>query len=399
MKSRISLSKTLHFLKKKKFWFIFLLCIVLLVNVLAYYYESLRHRAKDLRNESKEAGIRLAYILAKNKSDIYNFAQKFSKPDNYNFDKIRPFWSEISFMYHVPYLMFQYKPNVHNPVVNTNNMGFRGTVNYSHLPSLKPDYNYRYIVLLGGSTAFGAYSSSDDKCISSVLEKMLNAEFKERKKFRVINLGTGFYNSFQELISYILYGLNFDPEVVITFDGFNSGHTPLIQQKRVPLAPGYYYKAKNLIHGINKRQLKDKEYKTYIENSSKELCEWDKESTYYVNDVAKLYRRNLDLICLISRERGIKVLLSLQPIKIFPDGKFAWEEEEVEKIYSLLPEVLERLSIKYKASFINFQKIFAENLSFNQYFICDPVHLNDRGQEIIATYMFHELKKIIDIKD
>ncbi len=89
-------------------------------------------------------------------------------------------------------------------------------------------------------------------------------------------------------------------------------------------------------------------------------------------------------------------MLTLQPIKVFPDGKFAWENKRVENFYKTIGDKLENLAESQKVQFINFQKVFRENISFNQYFVCDPVHLNDRGQEIIATYMFGEIKQGIE---
>jgi hypothetical protein len=276
-----------------------------------------------MQNELKEAEIRELYILAKNNNDIYHLTDKLIQPDTYNMNNIRPYWDLVGFMFRVPYLMFHYTPNIRSGYITTNDLGYRGEINFSHLPSVQVDKNYRYIVLLGGSAAFGAYSSSDEKCISAVLEKKLNNELKDGKPFKVINLGMGFYNSFQELISYLLYGLKYKPEVVITFDGFNDATVPLIQNKRVPLVSGGYYRIRKLIDGINKKFLKKKEINKLPSIKTKESASWDKESMDYENDVVELYKRNLDLICLISKNKGAKVLLCLQPIKTLPDGRFA----------------------------------------------------------------------------
>lgn len=307
-------------------------------------------------------------------------------------------FNEMSYLVHVPYLMFQYTPSIRNPFLNTNDMGFRGTDDYSHLPSIKPDDNYRYIVLLGGSSAFGAFSSSDDKCISGQLERMLNGYYKTGKPFKVINLGMGFYNSFQELTSYILYGLKFNPQAVITFDGFNDATIFSHEGKRVPLAPGNYYYTKEILSKINTLSLKIKRKPSFFTDGD-QITSWDKESSDFINDVVSLYKRNLDLICLISRENKAGIILALQPIMVRKDGKLAWSKnrEELEMIYQLMPGAIQEVAHKYQARFINFQEIFSKDNDYNDYFsYTDPVHLIDKGQEIIARYLFDALKDILD---
>ena len=382
---------------RAKFWLASCICILLIGWGLFSFYEFLRHQAKAKKAVLREASIKLEYVLSKNESDIYGFSKKFARPDNYDFNKIKKYWDATGFMYWVPYTMFHYRPNARTPVLSTNSLGFRGKDDFSYLSPVDFDRKFRYIILLGGSAAFGAYSSSDDRCISGILEQKLNSEMDSNRPFKVINLGMGFYNSFQELVSYLLYGLEFDPEIVITFDGFNDCAVPLLQGKESPLATGMYFKTKQLIDDVNKKTFK-KNYNEVKDMFISDIGAWDIETCDYAGDVSRLYKRNLSLICLMAKERGSKVILALQPVKVFPDGKFAWEDKRVEEAYKLLPGLLSQLSSEYGAQFLDFQKIFRENMSFNQYFATDPVHLNDRGQEIIATYIFGEIRKIFKYK-
>jgi len=310
-------------------------------------------------------------------------------------------WSRISYLVHVPYLMFQYTPNFRSPYLNTNDMGFRGTEDYSHLPSVKVDKNYRYVVLLGGSSAFGAFSTSDERSISGQLEKMLNNYYKTGRRFKVINLGMGFYNSFQEFIAYCLYGAKFHPEIVITFDGFNDAAISSKDRhsKHVPLVSGNYYYTKEVLNKINTLSLKNKPSFLTAENNT---TSWDKESNDFVNDVVELYKRNLDLICLVARENGAKVILTLQPIQVLKNGHLAWryDKKYLEQIYTLMPEKIEEIAKKHSAIFINFQDIFSKNPEYNDYFsYIDPVHLIDKGQEVVANLMMEKIKYILPDED
>lgn len=308
-------------------------------------------------------------------------------------------WQELSYMLHVPYLMFQYTPNIRTPFLNTNDMGFRGKENYSHYPSVKPDPGYRYIVLLGGSSGFGAFSTSDETCISGYLEKMLNENIPSSKQFKVINLSMGFYNSFQELIAFILYGLKFEPEAVITFDGFNDASVSASSHggKKIPLITGNYYYTREVLSNINRLSLKTK-HKEYFPSQVDSLTAWDKESADFVNDVAELYRKNLELVCVLSKEYNFKVILTLQPIQVLPDGHLAWldHRQELEKIYQLLPVKIKNVAGDYAVSYIDFQEIFAKNKEYNDYFShTDAVHLIDKGQEIVARHMLEKLEPVL----
>lgn len=379
------------FIRKKAPLLFTLLCIVVIAALLGHYYECQRKEAKRIRSWIKEENIKQMYRRAKNLDGKYPFGNAPQTAEAFNMDEVRKIWNPIGFMMHVPYTMFHYSPMVRSRNLNTNNIGFRGKEDISHLLSIKPDPNYRYIVLLGGSAAFGAYSSSPERCIARILEHKMNSSVASGKKFKVLNLGMGFYNSFQELIAYILYGLKYNPEVVVTFDGFNDCVVPLIEGGHVPLVPGNYYKTKDLIDKVNRRFTARRRFGV----SAKESC-WEKDSQAYEQDVAELYRRNLDLLCLIARDKGSQVLLTLQPIKIFPNGDLAYPDKSVSAIYAQLPGIIKKLAQQHNCRYIDFQEVFARNLSFNEYFPNDTVHLSDRGQEIIATYMYEELKKMVE---
>ncbi len=316
-----------------------------------------------------------------------------------NWQVIEESWNKINYLVHVPYLMFQYTPNVRSPHLNTNDMGFRGKDNFSHLPSVKVDERYRYVLLLGGSSAFGAFSVSDENSISGQLEEMLNKAYKKGKPFKVINLSAGFYNSFQELIAYILYGLKFNPELVVTFDGFNDASVScsVHEGKRVPMVSGNYYYTKEVLDKINTQALKTKRSPAFLTQLSSETA-WDKESGDYLNDVAALYARNLDLICLLARENGAKVILTLQPVQVLKDGHLAWRygREELEQIYRLMPEKAGLVASKSGTVFIDFQEIVSKIAELNDYFAhTSPVDLIDKGQEVVARYIFNAAREML----
>jgi hypothetical protein len=130
MMQQIYFSRFIRSLKRKKFWFMSLLCIIFLIIILVHYYESFRRYAKKMQNELKEAEIRELYILAKNNNDIYHLTNKLIQPDTYNMTNIRPYWDLVGFMFRVPYLMFHYTPNIRSGYITTNDLGYRGEINF-----------------------------------------------------------------------------------------------------------------------------------------------------------------------------------------------------------------------------------------------------------------------------
>ncbi|MDD5255810.1 MAG: GDSL-type esterase/lipase family protein [Candidatus Omnitrophica bacterium] len=377
--------------RHRKFVIVYLSLVAVLLLALIFTY---KFSARKIRLELNSLFNTLRYNAA-----LHTARNPIKQEWLKEWKEIEESWNKISYLVHVPYLMFQYTPNVRSPHLNTNDMGFRGKEDYSHLPSVAVDENYRYVVLLGGSAAFGAFSVSDEKSISGQLESMLNDAYKKGKPFKVINLSAGFYNSFQELIAYILYGLKFKPQVVITFDGFNdaSVSSSIHESRRVPLVSGNYYYTKEVLDKINTGSLKTKRRASFLSSGDKNTS-WDKESGDFINDVVALYRRNLDLICTLSRESNARVILTLQPVQVLKDGHMAWryDRKDLEAAYRLLPEELQSLAAKHNAGFIDFQKVFRENKTYNDYFShTDPVHLIDEGQRIVAGFMLEKIKALL----
>jgi len=106
-------------------------------------------------------------------------------------------------------------PNQHFQTININEYGFRGT----EISKQKPEDTFR-IFVLGGSTTFGAGSTSDQTSIPGYLQTKLtsaNLPFE----IEVINAGVSGAHSYGEsrLIKERL--LQFEPDLFIVYDGWN----------------------------------------------------------------------------------------------------------------------------------------------------------------------------------
>ena len=105
-------------------------------------------------------------------------------------------YSSYTIQYLHPYYMFslpwrtQDRTNLTDKVVTINSDGFRDN------PSNNIEYD-KAAILLGGSTAFGHFSSSDDTTIASVLSRTL--------QLNVVNRNAPSWNSHQELVALAKY--------------------------------------------------------------------------------------------------------------------------------------------------------------------------------------------------
>jgi len=139
-----------------------------------------------------------------------------------------PFWFQFQ-----PFLMFSMDRDVNITFKNarlpgdqelgtlkTNNMGFRmeEPVKFDKLRKKQP--GERVVLFTGGSTAWGAGATANEKTIPARLEQILN---KSQKKYRyvVFSFSSGGWIAMQSVLALIIYGPNFDPDWVVSMDGNN----------------------------------------------------------------------------------------------------------------------------------------------------------------------------------
>ena len=106
-----------------------------------------------------------------------------------------------------PFTILKNLPSQHTPAFNINSRGLRADENIEHDPSPK-------IVFLGGSAAFGFGARTDQETIPYLLEQSL-------KPYRVLNAGVVGFHSGQELTYLVTELIDYEPAVVVAYDGFN----------------------------------------------------------------------------------------------------------------------------------------------------------------------------------
>lgn len=107
-------------------------------------------------------------------------------------------------------------PNQNLNSININSLGFRGP----EFEIEKNDNLFR-IFFIGGSTAFGSGSSSDETTIPGFLQKSFNV-IDTDFRVQVINAGKSGFNSFSEKVLIFETIQYYQPDLVVMYDGWNN---------------------------------------------------------------------------------------------------------------------------------------------------------------------------------
>jgi hypothetical protein len=115
---------------------------------------------------------------------------------------------------YLSYLGFLGAPNSKKTTFEINENGFRDSAIKPRAPN-----EYR-ILILGGSAAWGWGASANRHTISGALQELLN-EDSSGVSYRVMNGAYLAWTSLQERITLMEFYARFDPDLVISFTGFN----------------------------------------------------------------------------------------------------------------------------------------------------------------------------------
>jgi len=106
-----------------------------------------------------------------------------------------------------PFTVYQNLPSQQTAAFTINSRGLRAAEGVEHDPAPK-------VILLGGSSAFGFGVRTDQETISYLLEQSI-------KSHRVINAGVTGFLSGQELTYLVTDLIDYRPDLVVVYDGWN----------------------------------------------------------------------------------------------------------------------------------------------------------------------------------
>ena len=282
-------------------------------------------------------------------------------------------------------------PDQHFKTINVNSDGFRGDKLQNN-----PDYR---IFVIGGSTVFGAGSTSDYTTISGYLEKKMSAQFPEQN-IEIINAGIPKAYSFTEsnLIKNKL--LEYNPDLLIIYDGWND----LTMEHEHYFDPVDYKLMDQII-----RLIRQNDYVTPIV-LLKLYFNYQHDNTNIISFNPSNIEQKVSLwsdawtdICNLQDEYDFKTIVMIQPIVGTGNKVLSQEEQQYflhydleskTHYYQLYADALPKLNSVCTATH-DLRNIFDP---FSETIFYDSGHIGDFGNEIVAGKIYEKILPIV-IKD
>ena len=295
------------------------------------------------------------------------------------------------------------EPNQQFPTLNINSYGFRGP----EITIEKPDNVYR-IFFIGGSTAFGQIASSDSKTIPGILE----SKFHENavKEIEIINAGINNADSRSEtyLIRNII--LEFEPNMLIIYDGWNEGQhdwgwddevedqstfSNLKNSIEVSLNSFYITKIKPYYKTPEK-------FQDLLTNKSDTHAEIQVPDGDLNEKKASVWQKRWQDICSIEDEKNFKTIIALQPILGTGNKSLTpIEQERLESSFARQNIILE-LFDKLAISLTELEKTCEKTIDLRDSFdhtdkpvFHDLGHTSNYGNEIVAERIYQNILPIV----
>ena len=304
----------------------------------------------------------------------------------------------------------QHVPDQHFQTININNLGFRG----QEFSAQKPDDTYR-IFFLGGSTAFGYGSTSDETAIPGYLQTMYGARDLPFE-VEIINAGISGVASYTEYNVIKDRLLDMEPDLFIIYDGWNDA----VRHPNNPAIPTESYL--RIMSGeltLDEYESKIKEGKVksafrnlYIHTGIARLAvdirdnlfasdQFEKQiyDSTAIDEKVSIWADRWNEICMIGNERGFDVMVIVQPI--LGSGNYTLNESEKEHYELGNNEILVERLVWY-ANTLPRLDLCAATADMrgvlddvDRPIFHDAGHLNDYGNKIIASAIFEESFPIV----
>ena len=306
------------------------------------------------------------------KSDVFNNTDPFLS---------RQICSDIRMLKFVEDGVLQIKENQHFTTLNINSNGFRG-----------PDFNNEQnsdiirIFVVGGSVVFGTSSTSDNHTIPGYLQQYFDME--SNLNVEVINAGIPYADSFRELYVVENKLLEFDPDLIIVFDGWiDAAQQRLDQQVLKPKqSNSESLKLKNL--PFRSPFVIPKLFDIDLSNSNA----ISQPSFHDLNKnklVGTFWKENINKICEIGKENNFKTIIAIQPLTNSGNKTLtSYEEYYVENEITLEAyfEIVNQLNkLENCDQTLDLTKIFDDEYVP---IFTSKGHIGDLGNEIIAKKLY-----------
>ena len=296
-------------------------------------------------------------------------------------------------------------------IIKLENNGFRA----SHY-----NKSFKKALFLGGSTAFGIFSTSDNTTIPSYLNQ-------KQTKYNFRNYGVPGWTSYQEFLSLVN---NYDQNInlVISLSGFNDFYNFYefckvnYDNKNIKFANSYWIKLEEKISGRSFFELLLEKFPKsiniikkiiFLENKSNtnvDNCSFEKKKIVsLVEETTKKYFFINSFLKINNKINAPRYILIFQPFYM-PRNKIniqseIFDSDDLEKFkknYLIYIDLMMKSELCLELKCINFTTIFNtlenerpminENKNnLKRAFLVDPIHFTDRGNEFVANQILEFL--------
>lgn len=286
--------------------------------------------------------------------------------------------------------------------------------------------------LLGGSAAHGISSAppypvrhiQQDETIDACLEKMLSGKYPDYN-IEIINAAVTGYQVFLHTQYILTELLDYDPDLIIFFDGANDHYTnnpeydpyrdfcyqfwrsrlrdPSIKgmfdyfimylSRHSALARGYF--AWKLQRDASDKMKKVDLHRHYEDKDSMILA--------HKKIAKRQFLRSIDINLLILRNFDIDSIVCLQPMLVLRDKDllsqteigFLHEDVNVKTLYPVVQDEVSSLTSRHHSRFIDMMPVFNSERHKGEQLFIDYCHLSPEGSKLAAQALFPEVEAIL----
>jgi hypothetical protein len=148
--------------------------------------------------------------------------------------------------------------------VRTNSLGYNDRHEFSLSHPYKKAADEKVVLFTGGSAAWGVGATATDRTVAGRMEYYLNS-LQSGQRYTVINLAMGSWIAFQQFIALQQWGSQFDPDWVVSMDGFNDAGVGC-NYSQGPGNPLYFATMRSYIDGYLMSTLHPVFYRGWFEN-------------------------------------------------------------------------------------------------------------------------------------
>lgn len=311
-------------------------------------------------------------------------------------------------------------------VINKN--GFRRTEDVS---KIKPENTFRAF-FLGGSAAHGTSSGPGfplrhiypDETVDAYLEKMLSKEHPGYN-IEIINAAVTGYQVFQHTQYILTELLDYDPDLIIFFDGANDhyGNNPdfdyyldfryqfwksRLQEPSISGLIDYMILGLSKYSALARGYFSWKSQRDAVNNNDKiDMFKTYKDKNQLIHEhklcAKKQFLRAIDINLLLLKHYDIDAIVCLQPV-VFLRNKDLLAQEEIdfmpevddrfEILYPVVKYEVESLTDKYNVSFIDMMPVFNSGLHKKEQLFIDFYHLSPEGSKLAAEAIFPKAERV-----